>query len=156
MRRPPYSPKAGVFSGGLIYRVLWVGLLIGAIGLGVGYFYWLQDPTGNWQTITFTTLAFAQVFQAMASRSARQSFFSKGIFSNPVGSMLAIGVVLLQLMVIYVPFFQKLFNTQPLTIQQLTVSFLCGSVVFIAIEIEKWLGRLKERNRRILGYSKQV
>ena len=70
--------------------------------------------------------------------------------------MLAIGVVLLQLMVIYVPFFQKLFNTQPLTIQQLTVSFLCGSVVFIAIEIEKWLGRLKERNRRILGYSKQV
>jgi Ca2+-transporting ATPase len=156
MRRPPYSPKAGVFSGGLIYRVLWVGLLIGAIGLGVGYFYWLQDPTGNWQTITFTTLAFAQVFQAMASRSARQSFFSKGIFSNPVGSMLAIGVVLLKLMVFYVPFFQKLFNTQPLTIQQLTVSFLCGSVVFIAIEIEKWLGRLKERNRRILGYSKQV
>jgi len=39
----------------------------------VGYAYWLADPDGNWQTMTFTTLAFAQLAQALATRSHRES-----------------------------------------------------------------------------------
>jgi Ca2+-transporting ATPase len=144
MKHPPYSPKAGVMSGGLAKRVIWVGLLIGTIGLSVGYYYWKQDPSGNWQTITFTTLAFTQVFQAMASRSFRQSFFSQGFHTNLVGSLLALTAILLQIIVVYVPFFQNLFNTQSMTGDQLAISFLLGSLVFIAIEIEKWFIRRKD------------
>jgi Ca2+-transporting ATPase len=94
--------------------------------------------------MTFTTLAFAQIFQAMASRSTRESFFSLGFRSNVAGSLLALLVFALQLVVVYVPFFQGLFNTQPLTGGQLSVSVLLSSLVFFAIEIEKWFLRHKE------------
>jgi len=145
MQRPPYSPQVGIFSGGLLTRVIWVGILIGAIGLGVGYVYWQMDPNGNWQTMTFTTLAMAQIAQAFASRSASESFFSLGFRSNLTLSLLAITVFGLQMIVVYVPFFQKLFSTQPLSADQIGVSLLLSSLVFMIIELEKWLLRRREK-----------
>ena len=72
MRRPPVAPGEGVFSRGMGGHVAWVGGLIGALALGIGYIYWRQDPEGTWQTMTFTSLAFAQMAQALASRSTRE------------------------------------------------------------------------------------
>jgi P-type Ca2+ transporter type 2C len=44
----------------------------------------------------------------------------------------------LQLFVMYVPFLQKIFNTIPLPLPDLAVSLFLSSIVFFAIEIEKW------------------
>ena len=35
MHRPPYSPEEGVFSRGAGVQTIWVGVLIGALGLGL-------------------------------------------------------------------------------------------------------------------------
>lgn len=143
MRRPPYSPKANIFSGGLMGRVIWVGLLIGAIGLGIGFIYWRIDPDGNWQTMTFTTLAFAQIFQALASRSTSESFFSMGWRTNLPLLLLAFLVFTLQLAVVYLPFLQNLFMTEALSLSQLLIGIGVGSLVFFSIELEKWWSRRK-------------
>jgi Ca2+-transporting ATPase len=50
MRRPPYPPHESVFARRLGADVLWVGLLIGLIALGVGYVSWL-DGRAQWQTM---------------------------------------------------------------------------------------------------------
>jgi Ca2+-transporting ATPase len=144
MRRAPYSPQAGIFSGGLGQHVLWVGALIGALALGVGYLYWRSDPNGVWPTMVFTTLAFSQMAQALATRSRRDSFFRLGWRSNLTGALLAGGVFLLQLAVIYLPPLQALFHTQALPLLDLALSLMLGSLVFWAIEAEKWLTRRQE------------
>jgi len=144
MRRPPYSPKEGIFSGGLGRHVLWVGALIGLIALGTGYVYWRLDPNGPWQTMTFTTLAFSQMAQALATRSRRESFFRIGLTSNVPGMVLAGVVFILQLAVLYLPFMQNIFYTQPLSVQDLGISLALSSLVFWMIELEKWLIRRKE------------
>jgi Ca2+-transporting ATPase len=59
---------------------------------------------------------------------------------------MAVLVFGLQMVVVYVPFFQGLFGTQPLTPQQLLVSIAAGSLVFAAIEIEKWWLRNRRSN----------
>ncbi len=143
MRRPPYAPQEGIFSGGLGRHVLWVGALTGAIALGLGYFYWRSDPSGPWQTMTFTTLAFSQMAQALATRSRRDSLFRLGLRSNPVGMALAAGVFCLQLAALYLPFFQSLLYTRPLPLPDLALSLALSSLVFWAIELEKWLTRRK-------------
>jgi Ca2+-transporting ATPase len=145
MRRPPYSPKEGIFSGGLGRHVVWVGALIGLLALGVGYVYWQLDPNGTWQTMTFTTLAFSQMAQALATRSRRDSFFKIGLRSNIPGMILAGVVFVLQLAVLYLPFLQRIFYTQPLSSRDLAVSLVFSSLVFWAIELEKWLARRKEK-----------
>jgi Ca2+-transporting ATPase len=143
MRRPPYSPRQGIFSGGLGWHVLWVGGLIGSIALGIGFIYWRADPDGAWQTITFTTLAFAQLFQALATRSTHDSLFKIGISSNKAGMGLAFLTFLLQMAVVYLPFLQNLFNTQPLTHQELAFCLLASAPVFLAIEGEKLVRRIR-------------
>ncbi len=54
---------------------------------------------------------------------------------------------MLQLMVVYVPVFNRVFDPLPLSIGELALTMLVASVVFAAVEIEKWLRR---RGPRIL------
>jgi Ca2+-transporting ATPase len=70
MRRPPVLPGSGIFSGGIARHIVWVGGLIGLLALGVGFLYW-QQAHASWQMMIFTTLAFGQIGQALASRSNR-------------------------------------------------------------------------------------
>jgi Ca2+-transporting ATPase len=146
MQRPPYSPQAGVFSDGGGRHVLWVGLAIGAVALGLGYAYWLADPNGNWQTMIFTTLALAQVAQALAARSSQDSLFTLGLRSNLAATLIVAFTLGLQLTVVYVPFFQDFFGTKPLTPMDLALSVLLSSVVFVGIELEKWRRRAAARS----------
>lgn len=137
MRRPPYSPKEGVFSRGAGLQTAWVGLLIGAIGLGLGALYFFNGHPA-WQTMIFTSLAFAQIGQALASRSSRQSLFSLGITTNRMLLGMALLVTTLQLAVIYIPPVADFFSVVPLGALDLVVASGAGVLVFTVIELGKW------------------
>ena len=141
MRRAPYSPREGVFSRGAARQTVWVGLLIGGLALAVGAYYFFSG-FANWQTMVFTTLAFAQIGQALATRSSNTSLFRLGLRSNPVMLAMVLVVFVLQLSVIYFPPFEAFFETTPLALLDLLVALGIGLVVFAAIELEKaWSNR---------------
>ena len=145
MKRPPYSPSEGVFSRGAGRQTIWVGVVIGAIGLGLGSWYFFS---GNpvWQTMIFTSLAFAQVGQALASRSTRESLFAVGLTTNPLLLGMTLLVSVLQLAVLYIPPVAEFFGVFPLNARDLALAVGSGVLVFLMIEIEKKLGK---RSRRI-------
>jgi Ca2+-transporting ATPase len=140
MRRPPYNPAESVFSRGLGRHVIWVGLLMGLLSLGPGYWYW-QAGDQNWQTLVFTTLTLSQMAHVMAIRSERQSLFHIGLMSNKplVGAVLL--TVVLQFALIYLPFLQEIFETHPLSAFDVALSISLSLVVFVAVELEKWILR---------------
>ncbi len=121
-------------------QIIWVGLLIG--GLSIFTQYWaISMGSAHWQTMVFTVLTFAQLFQIMAVRSERESLFTIGVGSNlPLLGAVLLGAAL-QLLVIYVPALNDILKTEPLTASELALCVLLPSVVFVAIEIEKWLTR---------------
>ncbi len=140
MRRPPISPKAGIFSDGMGRHVAWVGALIGLLALGVGYLYWQQELS-QWQMMIFNTLAFAQVGQALASRSNREPLWRVGFFSNrPLLILLAI-VVVAQVGVLLLPALESFFYTEPLTGVDWAISIGLGLLVYVALEAEKLILR---------------
>jgi Ca2+-transporting ATPase len=143
MRRPPYRPNESIFGRGMARDILWVGLLMGLVSLGLGYWYWsIGHP--NWQTMVFTTLTLSQMGNALAIRSQRDSLFRIGLFSNRAMLGAVLLTFALQMMVIYVPFFQEVFETGPLSLRDLGVSLLLSTVVFWGIEISKWILRRSE------------
>ncbi len=150
MKHPPRSPQAGFLSEGMGRQIAWIGAFIGLVGLGMAYLLYnpVYPDDRSWRTMLFTTLAFLQVGQALASRSDRESLFTQGIRSNP----LMLGMVLLttglQLTVIYVPGFQELFSISPLSVANLIICITAGSLVFVAMEIKKWLQRLTSSQGR--------
>ena len=141
MKRPPFSPKEGVFSRGGLIQVTWVGGLIGALALTLGAYYFFNGRA-EWQTMVFTFLAFAQVFQALASRSSKDSLFKIGLLSNPMLAAIAALVLALQLAVIYLPFLSGFFGVMPLSALDLAVALGTGLVVFMAMEVEKIIKKL--------------
>jgi Ca2+-transporting ATPase len=144
MRRPPYPPQENVFSRGLGKHILWVGVLLGAVTLAVGYYAW-RAGSASWQTMAFTTLTLAQMGNVLAIRSSRESTFKIGFFSNRMLIIAVVLTVVLQLAVIYVPFLQPVFETVPLTASELAICLLASTVLFFAVEIDKWRIRRSEK-----------
>ena len=141
MRRQPHKPSDGIFSGGMGRQVAWVGIAIGVLTLGVGFWYYRQG-NAQWQSMMFTTLAFLQVFQALATRSNTESLFTIGPFSNRVMWGVIVLVVGLQLVALYTPLGVFLVLT-PLTVVDVLVCIGLGLVLFIAVEIEKLFLRVQ-------------
>ncbi|WP_104992345.1 cation-translocating P-type ATPase [Deinococcus sp. NW-56] len=145
MARPPQAPGEGIFSGGMGWHVVWVGAYITAVALGVGLWYYrLELP--QWQTMVFTTLAFLQVFQALAIRSGTESVLRVGLFSNRLLVGLVAVVLALQLAALYVPLLQATFlRLVPLSPAELLLAALLGFSLLLAIELEKWFVRRRTR-----------
>ncbi len=143
MQRPPHPPNESIFARGLGTDTLWVGPWMGLISLGIGLWGYL---TGNphWQTMTFTTLTLAQMGNALALRSERESLFSIGLFSN-LAMLGAVSLTLaLQLVITYWEPTQSLFGIKPLPLTELVISLFASSLVFWAVEIKKWVLRQRD------------
>ncbi len=151
MSRAPHNPSSGIFSGGVGVQILWIGALIGALGLAVGFGY-AQAGLPQWQTMIFLSIAFTQIFQALGTRSSTQSLFQIGVFSNPV-MWLAIAIVLaLTLGAMAISAIGQTFlGLIPLAPADYGVALCLGVVLFVAIEIEKAARRW--RARRAASYS---
>jgi Ca2+-transporting ATPase len=140
MQRPPRPPNESIFSHGMWQHMLWVGLLIGGLSLGAMAWAW-HSGSPNWQSMVFTVLTFSQLAHSLVIRSEQESLFTIGLFSNLPLLGTVILTIGLQLLVVYTPFFNKIFHTSPLTGTELAVALLLPLVVVVAIEIEKWLAR---------------
>jgi P-type Ca2+ transporter type 2C len=148
MRRPPYHPQENIFGRGMGRHILWVGLLMGLVSLGVGFWTW-RTAYPTWQTMVFTTLTLSQMGHALAIRSGRDSLLTIGLRSNKA-LLGAVGLTLiLQLAVVYVPFLQAVFKTIALGPGELAISLVLSTVVFWGVELEKWL--LRRRAGQVLA-----
>ncbi len=140
MRRRPRSPRESIFSGGLGIHAIWVGLLMGAVVLGTQSWAY-RTGHAHWQTMVFTVMCLTQLGHALAIRSEKLSLFQAGIFTN----IYLLGAVLLvfamQMAAIYLPALNRVFKTAPLTVTELLLALGLSSLIFIAVEIEKYFKR---------------
>jgi Ca2+-transporting ATPase len=140
MRRKPRPPDESIFAHGMATHILWVGLLIGALTLATQAWTWSRGQA-EWQTMVFTVLVFAQLFHCLGIRSERFSLFSIGLFSNPALVIALLVTALAQLAVIYLPPLNNVFRTVPLSASQLGACVVIGSIVLVAVELEKFVRR---------------
>jgi len=146
MKRPPRNPSESLFADGIAYHILWVGLLMAGITLGVQAWA-INEELDHWQTMVFTVLSLSQLGHVFAIRSDREFLYKQGIFSNlPLLGAIVLTCVL-QLTVIYLPFANELFKTQPLSVQELFICVGASALLFHAVELEKWVkGKLAQKN----------
>jgi Ca2+-transporting ATPase len=140
MQRPPRPPQESIFARGMWQHILWVGLLMGGVTL-LTQAWAIHIASAHWQSMVFTVLTLSQLGHVLAIRSERESLFSFGVFSN----RLLIGALLLtfalQMAVLYAPWLNPIFKTEPLSLPELAACLALSSVVFVGVEIEKALVR---------------
>jgi len=142
MERRPIDPKAPLLSKLLIQRIVLVSVLLCAAAFGV--FEWALArgaSEAEARTATVGAIVFGEVFYLFNCRSLTRSFVSVGILSNPyvwigVGSM-----TLLQLLFTYAPAMNRLFHTQPLSVEAWMLVIAAGLLVSIVVGLEKMVRR---------------
>ncbi|MEW5745217.1 MAG: cation-translocating P-type ATPase [Nitrospirota bacterium] len=141
MGRPPRDPKAGIIDMRMLVSILWTGFLLAGIGIVLQAGTMNGGFQGKWQTMVFTFICLAELGAALALTSEQQSFFRMppGKIRAMLGAVLV--TFLLQMAVIYVPFLNPVFRTVPLSGPELLLILALSSVVFFAVEIEKWIRR---------------
>lgn len=144
MLRPPRPPGQSVFANGRGFHIIWVGVLMAGIALALQA--WAIKNNLHWQTLVFNVVCLSQMGNALAIRSESQSLFSLGIFSNQplIGAVLL--TFILQLLITYTPFLQTIFKTQALSLEEFIIVGFASSLVFFAVEIEKWISNRRRKS----------
>lgn len=146
MNERPRDPKEGIFGRGLGWQIAWQGVLVGVMTLLV--YRWDLAMRGDRlraETVAFMTLSLVQLVHSFNTRSLRQSLFRIGWLRNrPL--VLAVGVsLLLQLMVLTVPFLRPVFDVVPLSVRDWATVMMAAVTMLGVVEIVKaavrFLGR---------------
>lgn len=139
MNRPPRHPQENIFTA-MWVQIIWIGLLMGAVSIFTQAWS-LKTGHAHWQTMVFTVLCLSQMGNVLALRSEKESVFSQGLLSNMPLLGAFILTFIIQMATIYIPFLNPVFKTQPLNMKELFITLGLSSIVFFAVEVEKWWKR---------------
>ncbi|NER24603.1 MAG: cation-translocating P-type ATPase [Symploca sp. SIO1C2] len=136
MQRPPFSPRESIFARGLGSYMIRIGIVFAVVTIALMTLAYQYFPE-HWKTMVFTTLCIAQMGHALAVRSNTRITLELDPFSNPYLLLSVTVTTSLQLMLVYVPFLQNFFGTEPLTLQELAICLGFSTSLFVWVELEK-------------------
>ncbi|HPT19092.1 MAG TPA: HAD-IC family P-type ATPase [Methanothrix sp.] len=140
MKKAPRDPREPMPSRSLMVYTLAIAAVIVAGTLGL-YVHSIQmgEETGYARTVAFVALGFFTVYNAYSSRSLQESVFRM----NPLGNRtLLLGIaasISAILAVVYIPFMQSIFQTEPLSSASWALVLGVGLMVVVAAEVMKKL-----------------
>lgn len=146
MNRPPRNMADRIINKAMWWRVIYIGVIMGLVTLlSIDMFYpggliAGSDSLDTARTVGFTTLVLAQLFNALNSRSETQSAFHHMTSNRWLWYSIGLGVVL-QIMVVHVPFLQTAFGTTALDPLHWAVAIGMASIVLWAEELSKLVRR---------------
>ncbi|KAL8674005.1 MAG: hypothetical protein Q9168_001590 [Polycauliona sp. 1 TL-2023] len=160
MNRPPRSKTARVLSRALIQRVLTSAtvIMLGTLVIYIREMSTDSSISARDTTMTFTCFVFFDMFNALTCRSEGKSVLrgELQVLGNRMFNLAVGGSLLGQMAVIYLPFLQRIFQTEGLAGKDLLLLLAIASTVFWVDEGRKYL-RAHHLGRRSLGaYSANV
>lgn len=146
MDKPPRDPQAGVLHGMLLFIVVTFCLQTIATFLIFGLeFYLWGSPLEKARTMAFIEAAFFELFLVWNCRSETHSMWRMNPMENKWLIVADIMSVILTASLCYVPVFQIMFDTVPLTLRDWSVilpisgwAFLILPEIFIGRKIGRW------------------
>ena len=143
MKRPPRSPREGIFSRGLGLDLCYQGLLVTILTLAA-YFIGHFIESGLWEitnspdgtTMAFLTLSMAEIFHSINMRSQRGS-----IFCLPTGNrtlyLAGLASLVCTTAVLYVPFLADAFGFTHISLGEYAIALALAACMIPLVELVK-------------------
>ncbi len=157
MKRKAKSGKKQIFTKGMVWRIIYQGIMIGALTLVAffvgmsttnepilnpakdGYLTLEQSKIEIGQTMAFAVLAISQLVHAFNNKSKDKSLFKVGILNNkPLIGAFLLSLVLM-IAVLNIPFLQSIFSTVPITLNDFLVVTGLSIAPLVIVELFKLL-----------------
>ncbi len=134
----PISPKENILSWDILPFLLINALLMTGLTL-LTFRYFLPESLEKARSGAFIIMAFSQLYNVFNMRSLRQSVFRLGIFSNKYVNLALFISIIIQVLLIELPFFERLFRFDPIRLSEFLVLAAMASSVLWFGEVYKWL-----------------
>jgi len=138
MKEKPRSINESILDSQNKFLIFLISIISAAATLVVFYYFWLHtNDVALARTTAFSALAVSTLMYVFSCRSMRQSFFESIRIKN---WYLVGGVIisfLLQLIAVYVPFFQNAFDTVALGVFEWLAVFMQGLFIIATVELVK-------------------
>lgn len=149
MNKPPRNVKNPMITRALILNVLISATIIVT---GTLWVFWreMRDNmiTPRDTTMTFTCFVFFDMFNALSCRSQVKSIHQVGFFTNRM-FLYAVGASLMgQMLVIYFPPLQAVFQTEPLDWTDILLLICVSSSVLFVDEVRKLVIRIRSKRNQ--------
>jgi magnesium-transporting ATPase (P-type) len=148
MRRPPRDTREPMLSSHLIWRVMFVSVILmsGTFGL----FMWQMEQGSSIEharTVAVNTLVMFEIFYLFNSRYITASVFNRAGLTGNRYVLIAIGILIIfQLGFTYLSPMQSLFGTAAIDFSIWLRVILVSSTVLFLVELEKYFVRHMGRN----------
>jgi Ca2+-transporting ATPase len=149
MRRKPRDSKAGIFSQGMGFDILYQGVMVSILTLVA---YWLGHSVlgvgatdgDHGITMAFLTMSMAEIFHSLNMRSQRKSLFQLKK-QNKLLWLAAAGSLLATTLVCEVPFLAAAFGFTGVGVWEYLTAIGLGLLIIPIVEIVKLVQRKLEK-----------
>jgi magnesium-transporting ATPase (P-type) len=143
MRRPPRDPATPLVDGFMLWRILFVTLLMALASFGL--FLWATArgaDIATARTVAVNALVVAEMFYLFNCRRLHDSILDReGFLGNRLALQAIAFLLLLQLGYTYLPLMQTLFHTAPIDLTAWLLILAVGVLLLLIVEGEKALIR---------------
>jgi len=144
MNRKPRKNSGGIFSGGMIYRVVYQGVMIGGLTL-VAFILGLSTTKGLpdseriaiGQTMAFTVLGLSELVHVFNVRDNEKSVFKTGIFNNKMLILAILVSAMLVFGVLFIPALSSLFGIAHLPAENIFEVVVLVLAPLVIVEVLK-------------------
>ena len=141
MNKKPKKAGSSIFTKGMVWRVVYQGIMIGTITL-IAYCIGLATPNQTEhmrleiaQTMAFTVLAFSQLVHVFNIRDNKLSIFKTGIFDNKKLILATIVSAIMMFIILFVPALRNIFSIVELPIENVLEVILLVFSPILIVEI---------------------
>jgi Ca2+-transporting ATPase len=149
MERQPRKPKESIFTRDVKTFLIATPLLTTVLLL-IAYFAhspWAgPDQLLEARTQLFTAMVLIELSIALSSRSLKHPVIKVGIFKNKYLWYAILSSFALQLVVLYVPAVQALFDVTSPQLIDWVIAVAMAAIVFSSLEIGKWIASRRSKN----------
>ncbi|MER2564093.1 MAG: cation-translocating P-type ATPase [Myxococcaceae bacterium] len=147
LSRPPKAQSKPMLGSREWLAIASVGALVGTVSLSAFRLQLSSDTLEHARAVAFSSLVFAQVFNAFGARSFTRTFVEVGSFTNLRLIGVVLGTALLQVALLAMPLTQRLFGLGPFSWRVLLLSVGVGLVPITLVELGKLVRRLGTASR---------
>jgi Ca2+-transporting ATPase len=146
MEHKPEHPQSPLLNREMKVIIFVIGIFTDLMLLGL--FFWLVKRNlslAEIRTIIFACLSIGSIFFIFPCRSLRKNIWQINPFSNPMIIIAWFFSIIMLILAIYVPLFQKLLKTVPLNLFDWLLFIGLGIINLALIEFTKWIFIRKRR-----------
>lgn len=150
------TAKRFILDRATTLRMIFFGVIITVGTLFIFAWYVRHTDLLMARTMAFLILSLFQLFRLWSVRSDTRSVFSENPFSYPWMVWASVAMIALQIFAIYMPFMNRLMETQPIMLRDWFVALGVACIIILLDEVRKVFVRINIRSLKKVSMLEKI